>query len=130
MASSVSSVALVPINVAQRPPALRPVDAGAPTAFDLDAIRRAQAAQAEAPREPRAGEAQGDDTGSDRRSGSGRQAPAGDSAPFLAQLLSQERPASSTPPSPGDVSRAYGRFREEPQSGFVLDQPARIDVRV
>lgn len=139
MASSVSSVALVPVSaIYPRSVALRPVDVGAqPEAapgIDAEALRRAQALQAatlrEAPSE-RTPEQRRDtaETGrEDQRSGGRR--PAGDSAPFLAQLLAQDQP----PPRPRDpfaqASRAYGRLQEEPRLGFVLDAPARIDVTV
>jgi hypothetical protein len=138
MASSVSSVALVPVNaIPPRSVALRPVDADAqPQAtpgFDPEALRRTQALQATTLREAPSGqtsEQRGDtaETGEDQRS-SGRR-PAGDSAPFLAQLLAQDQPPSRPRDPFAQASRAYGRLQEEPRIGFVLDMPARIDVKV
>lgn len=124
MASSISSTALVPINaVALRPAPARPVDAGVPTALDPEALRQSQA-QAETLRQQDRAQSERPDTDAQQR-----QAFTGDSAPFVAQLLSQDQ-ATSKPPSFADAARAYSRFQEEPQSGFVLDQPARVDVKI
>jgi hypothetical protein len=137
MASSVSSVALVPVSaVYPRTGVLRPVDAGTQPDFDAQALRRAQALQAETLREtsgeqaqeqrPDAAEAEADRG----RQGSRGQRPAGDSAPFVAQLLAQDQPPPRRRDPFAEAARAYGRFREEPRVGFVLDAPARIDIRV
>lgn len=128
MASSVSSVSLVPINaVALRPAALRPVDAGVPAGFDPEALRQSQTFQAEQRREQeRTRSADSERAGTDAGR---RQALTGDNAAFVTQLLNQDQ-AAPKPPSFADATRAYSRFREEPRSGFILDQPARIDVKV
>lgn len=128
MASSISSVSLVPINtIASRPAALRPVDAGVPAGFDPEALRQSQAFQAEQRSEQeRTRSAESEHTGADAGR---RQAFTGDNAAFVTQLLNQDQ-ASPKRPSFADAARAYGRFREEPQSGFVIDLPSRVDVKV
>src|SRR5688572_6787835 len=123
MASSVSSVALVPVSaIPPRSVALRPVDANAqPQAtpgFDAEALRRTQALQATTLREASSGrtsEQRGDtaETGREDQHSSGRR-PAGDSAPFLAQLLAQDQPPSRPRDPFAQASRAYGRLQEEP----------------
>jgi len=128
MASSVSSVSLVPINaVALRPAPLRPVDAGVPAGFDTEALRQSQAFQAEQRREQeRTRSADSERAGTDAGR---RQAFTGDNVAFVTQLLNQDQAAAKRP-SFADAARAYGRFQEEPQSGFVIDLPARVDVKV
>ena len=127
MASSVSSTALVPINaISLRPVPVRPADALVPAAFDLEASKRSQA-QSEALRQQ--AQVRSQDSARSRAEGDRRQAFAGDSTPFLAQLFNQDQP-SPKPPSVNEATRVYARFREEPQSGFVLDQPGRVDVKV
>lgn len=124
MASSISSVALVPISaVAPRPAALEPVGTGAAAAFAPEALRQSQA-QAETFERTRNRESERFGTEPERRQTFG-----GNNAPFTAQLLNQGQDAPK-PPSFADATRAYSRFREEPQTGFILDQPARIDVKV
>ncbi len=127
MASSVSSAALVPISaLALRAAPVRPADAGLPALFDPAASRQSQAQAEPLPQQDQAQSRDGAqaDTGAQSRT-----ALSGDSAPFLAQLLNQDQPPPKQP-SLADATRAYARFREEPQSGFVLDEPARVDVKV
>ena len=127
MASSVSSVALVPINaVALRPAPLRPVDAGVPAGFDPEALRQSQAFEAERREQELTRSA---DSGRADADAGRRQAFTGDNAAFVTQLLNQDQAAPKRP-SFADAARAYGRFQEEPQSGFVIDPPARVDVKV
>ncbi len=127
MASSVSSTTLVPINaITLRPVPIRPADATLAATFDPEALRQSQA-QAEALREQE--QTRRRDNERSQARGDRRETFTGDSAPFLAQLLNQDQPPPKQP-SFADATRAYGRFQEEPQSGFVLDQPARIDVKV
>ncbi|MBM3546010.1 MAG: hypothetical protein FJX54_03585 [Alphaproteobacteria bacterium] len=138
--ASVSSVALVPVSaVYPRPGALKPVAAGATTegatGFDVEALRRVGTFQAETLREaPRAPFEQprpeAAETGTGRGGqGSGRR-PAGDSAPFLAQLLAQDQPPQRQRDPFAEAARAYSRFQEQPRTGFVLEVPAKVDVRV
>ena len=140
MASSVSSVALVHVTaLSQRPVALRPIDAGvrigAAPGLEAEALRQAQAFQAETLREAPSDRARQQSSDSseasqERSSSGGRGAPTGDNTPFLAQLLAQDQPPPRQPNPFAEASRAYGRFREEPRTGFVLDLPERVDVRV
>ncbi len=135
MASSVSSVALVPVaSLTARSMALRPIEAGVPTAFDADALRRGQALQAETVGKARAGDAGETSEGaSSRQSASqpapGRTTPTGNAA-FITQLLAQDRPAERRRTPFADAALAYGRFRKEPVAGFVLDLPQRVDMKV
>lgn len=138
MTSSVSSVSLVPVNaLSQRSVALRPVDAGVQLAPapDLDALRRAQAFQTAALRDApgeRARNPRDDaaETAREEAQPSGRRTPLGNSAPFVAQLLAQDQPPSRRRDPFAEASRAYGRFREVPRTGFILDPPDRVDVTV
>ena len=127
MASSVSSVSLVPIKaVAPRPAPLRPVDAGIPAGFDPEALRQNQAFQAERREQERTRSADSERASADAGR---RQAFSGDNAAFVTQLLNQDQAAPKRP-SFVDAARAYGRFQDEPQSDFVIDLPARVDVKV
>ena len=127
MASSVSSVALIPISpLTTRSMALRPIEAGVPTAFDADALRRDKTLRAET-----IGEARPGDAGSrqaDSRPAPGRTTPTSNAA-FVTQLLAQDQPTERRKSPFADAARAYGRFREEPKNGFVLDPPHRIDLK-
>lgn len=127
MASSVSSVLLVPTNaVALRPAPLRPVDAGVRAGFDPEALRRSQTFQADRREQERTGSIDSERAGADAAR---RPAVSGDNAAFVTQLLNQDQAAPQRP-SFADAARAYGRFSDEPQSGFVIDLPARVDVKV
>ncbi|MBL8688944.1 MAG: hypothetical protein JNL04_07575 [Rhodospirillaceae bacterium] len=127
MASSISSVSLVPINaVALRPAPLRPVDAGVPAGLDPEALRQSQAFQAERREQERTRSADSERAGADAGR---REAFTGDNAAFVTQLLNQDQ-ASPKRPSFADAARAYGRFQEEPRTGFVIDLPSRVDVKV
>lgn len=134
MASSVSSVALIPISpFTTHSTALRPVEAGVPTAFDADALRRGNTLQSETTGEARPEEAsdKGGGAGSrqaDPQPASGRPTPASNAA-FVAQLLAQDQPAERRRSPFADAARAYRRLSEEPKSGFVLDPPQRIDLK-
>ncbi|MBM3533583.1 MAG: hypothetical protein FJX60_11170 [Alphaproteobacteria bacterium] len=135
MVSSISS-ALVPISaIYPQSRALRPVDGGAfseaAPGFDAEAHRQVQALRAEtlreAPSQPRDGrEAAADRNQQDLRS----RRPDGDSAPFLAQALAQDQPPSRRRGPFAEAARAYGRFQEAPRAGFVLDTPAKVDLKV
>ena len=127
MASSVSSTALVPISaISLRPAPVRPANALVPAAFDLETSRRSKA-QSEALRQQE--QARSQDSARSQAEGDRRQAFTGESTPFLAQLFNQDQPSPKRP-SFSEATRAYARFQEEPQSGFVLDQPARVDMKV
>lgn len=135
MASSVSSVALVPVtSLTARSTALRPVEAGVATAFDANALRRDQALRTETVGKARAGDTGEPSGGANSRQATSRPAP-GQSTPtgnaaFATQLLAQDQPAERRRTSFADAVLAYGRFRKEPAAGFVLDLPQRIDVKV
>lgn len=135
MASSVSSVALVPAtSLTARSMALRPIEAGVPTAFDADALRRDQALRAETVGKARAADA-GETSGSaSRRQAASQPAPSQTTptgnAAFITQLLAQDQPAERRRTPFADAALAYGRFRKEPATGFVLDPPQRIDLKV
>lgn len=135
MASSVSSVALVPVtSLTTRSMALRPIEAGVAAAFDADALRRDQALRTETVGKGRAGGADEPREGANSRQATsqpapGQTTPTGNAA-FVTQLLAQDQPAERRRTSFADVALAYGRFRKEPAAGFVLDLPQRIDVKV
>lgn len=134
MASSVSSVALVPFGaIASRSPTVRPAEAGLPAPAargpESEALQSSQVSQA-APEgrsdTPPGHFRQGSQAGTETADRPGRS----DSALFLAQVFAQDRPASANQPSSADVTRAYGGFREEPKTGFILDLPERVDLTV
>jgi len=134
--ASVSSVDLVPIGaIYSRSSALSPVDARSPSAsFEAEPGFRVQPLQAETLREASSQQAEPQprntaETQAARDRQDGRQRPFGNGAPFLTQLLAQDQPVSPTADPFAQAARAYGRFKEAPSTGFVLDAPARIDVR-
>ncbi len=131
MASSVSSVALVPVSAhAARPVAIRPVDAGLAPSFDADALRRETALRAETLDQARQ---DGNRSAGDRQTraepAAGRTASTSNAA-FVTQLLAQDQPAERRRLPFAEASLAYGRFREEPKAGFILDAPQRVDLKV
>ncbi len=135
MASSVSSVALVPVTaLTTRSMALRPVELGVPATFDAGAPRRDQALLGETVGKARPGDA-GETGGGARSRQAASQATPGrttptDNAAFIAQLLAQDQPAERRRSAFADAALAYGRFRKEPAAGFVLDPPQRVDLKV
>jgi len=131
MVSSVSSVALVPAGaLAARPVAIRPADAGLAPAFDADALRRDATLRAETLDQS---SQESNRSAGDRQAGAepaaGRTASTSNAA-FVTQLLAQDQPAERRRSPFAEAALAYGRFREEPKAGFILDPPRRVDVKV
>lgn len=131
MASSISSVALVPVSaLAARPVAIRPTDANLAPSFDAEALRRETALRAETLDQDR--------QENNRRAGDRQASPepaarltalAGNAA-FVTQLLAQDQPAERRSSPFAEAALAYRRFREEPKAGFILDLPKRVDLKV
>lgn len=135
MVSSVSSVALVPISaLTARSVAVRPIEAGVVAPFDTNALRRDQTLQAETLDQARRDVARGEsgDAGDQRENPGDRpgQTFRTGNAPFLAQLLAQDQPAERKRSPFADAAQAYGRFHGEPKTGFILDLPQRVDLKV
>lgn len=109
---------------------MRPADAGLAPSFDADALRRESALRAETLEQARQDDSR---SAGDRQASpepaAGRTASTSNSA-FVTQLLAQDQPAERRRSPLAEAALAYGRFREEPKAGFILDPPQRVDLKV